>query len=151
MGRVGDRSEDIKHSNKIHLKQRIMEKEVIFNSDLHFEHKQWKRELLFWEDELKSLQNRLNELVLRWTDKEVLAQLEQYQNQFMIQKNAIDELEDHIILHETNISEHFKKGEDVLDLQMIKEHTEFRNKMDTQRILYSDLKRNFFRFLSKYM
>ena len=151
MGRVGDRSEDIKQSNKIHLKQRIMEKEVIFNSDLHFEHKQWKRELLFWEDELKSLQNRLNELVLRWTDKEVLAQLEQYQNQFMIQKNAIDELEDHIILHETNISEHFKKGEDVLDLQMIKEHTEFRNKMDTQRILYSDLKRNFFRFLSKYM
>lgn len=128
-----------------------MEKEVIFNSDLHFEHKQWKRELLFWEDELKSLQNRLNELVLRWTDKEVLAQLEQYQNQFMIQKNAIDELEDHIILHETNISEHFKKGEDVLDFQMIKEHTEFRNKMDTQRILYSDLKRNFFRFLSKYM
>ncbi len=128
-----------------------MEKEVIFNSDLHFEHKQWKRELLFWEDELKSLQNRLNELVLRWTDKEVLAQLEQYQNQFMIQKNAIDELEDHIILHETNISEHFKKGEDVLDFQIIKEHTEFRNKMDTQRILYSDLKRNFFRFLSKYM
>jgi len=126
-----------------------MEKEVIFNSDLHFEHKQWKRELLFWEDELKSLQNRLNELVLRWTDKEVLAQLEQYQ--FMIQKNAIDELEDHIILHETNISEHFKKGEDVLDFQIIKEHTEFRNKMDTQRILYSDLKRNFFRFLSKYM
>jgi len=69
----------------------------------------------------------------------------------MIQKNAIDELEDHIILHETNISEHFKKGEDVLDFQIIKEHTEFRNKMDTQRILYSDLKRNFFRFLSKYM
>jgi hypothetical protein len=151
MERVGDRSEDIKQSNKIHLKQRVMEKEVIFNSDLHFEHKQWKRELLFWEDELKSSQNRLNELVLRWTDKEVLAELEQYQNQFMIQKNAIDELEDHIILHETNISEHFKKGEDVLDLQMIKEHTEFRNKMDIQRNLYSDLKRNFFRFLSKYM
>ncbi len=128
-----------------------MKKEVIFNSDLHFEHKQWRRELLFWEDELKSLQNRLNELVMRWTDKEVLAQLEQYQNQFLIQENAIDELEDHINLHEINISEHFKKGKDVLDLQMVKEHTEFRNKMDLQRNLYSELKRNFFRFLSKYM
>lgn len=128
-----------------------MERDVIFNSDLHFEHKQWRRELLFWDDELKSLQNRLNELVLRWTDTEVLAQLEHYQNQFIIQENAINELDNHINLHETNISEHFKKGEDVLDLQMIKEHMEFRNQMDTQRNLYSELKSNFFRFLSKYM
>jgi hypothetical protein len=129
----------------------MMERDVIFNSDLHFEHKQWRRELLFWEDELKSLRNRLNELVMRWTDKEVLAQLEHYQNQFIIQENAINELDDHINLHETNISEHFKKGEDVLDLQMIKQHMEFRNQMDTQRNLYSELKSNFFRFLSKYM
>lgn len=128
-----------------------MERDVIFNSDLHFEHKQWRRELLFWEDELKSLQNRLNELVLRWTDKEVLAQLEHYQNQFIIQENAIDELEDHINLHEINISEQLKKGKDVLDLQMVKKHIEFRNLMDTQRNLYSELKGNFFRFLTKYM
>ena len=128
-----------------------MEREIIFNTDLHFEHKQWHREILFWQDELKSLQNRLNELVIRWTDKEVLAQLEHYQNQFLIQENAIEELEEHINLHETNISEHYKKGEDVLDLQMVKEHTEFRNKMDIQRNLYGELKRNFFRFLSKYM
>ncbi|OGS69754.1 MAG: hypothetical protein A3F91_08465 [Flavobacteria bacterium RIFCSPLOWO2_12_FULL_35_11] len=128
-----------------------MEREVIFNSDLHFEHKQWRRELLFWEDELKSLQNRLNELAIRWTDKEVLAQLEHFQNQFMIHENTISELEDHINLHETNISEHLKKGEDVLDLQLVKKHIEFRNQMDTQRNLYSELKGNFFRFLSQYM
>jgi hypothetical protein len=129
----------------------MMERDVIFNSDLHFEHQQWRRELLFWEDELKSLQNRLNELVLRWTDKEVLAQLEHYQNQFIIQENAIDELEDHINLHEINISEQLKKGKDVLDVQMVKKHIELRNHMDTQRNLYSELKGNFFRFLSKYM
>lgn len=129
----------------------MMERDVIFNSDLHFEHKQWRRELLFWEDELKSLQKRLNELVMRWTDKEILAQLEHYQNQFIIQENVINELEDHINLHETNISEHLKKGEDVLDFQMVKKHIEFRNQMDTQRNLYSELKSNFFRFLSKYM
>jgi len=129
----------------------MMERDVIFNSDLHFEHQQWRRELLFWEDELKSLQNRLNELVLRWTDKEVLAQLEHYQNQFIIQENAIDELEDHINLHEINISEQLKKGKDVLDVQMVKKHIELRNHMDTQRNLYSELKGNFFRFLSKYI
>jgi uncharacterized protein (DUF342 family) len=128
-----------------------MEREIIFNSDLHFEHKQWRRELLFWEDELKSLQNRLSELVMRWTDKEILAQLEHYQNQFMIQENTIAELEDHINLHETNISAHLKKKEDVLNQQLVKNHIEFRNQMDSQRNLYIELKRNFFQFLSKYM
>ncbi|PKP10624.1 MAG: hypothetical protein CVU08_13535 [Bacteroidetes bacterium HGW-Bacteroidetes-3] len=128
-----------------------MEREIIFNSDLHFEHKQWRRELFFWEDEIRSLKNRLGELVTRWTDKEMLAQLERFQNQFMIQENVIDELQELINLHETNIAEHTKKGEDVLNQQLVKKHMEFRNQMDTQRILYSDLKKEFFRFLSKYM
>jgi len=128
-----------------------MERDVIFNSDLHFEHKHWKRELYFWEDEIKSLKNRLGELAIRWTDKEMLAKLERFQNQFMIQENIIDELEELINLHETNIAEHTKKGEDVLNQQFVKKHMEFRNQMDTQRILYSDLKKEFFRFLSEYM
>jgi hypothetical protein len=34
--------------------------EVIFNEDLHFEHQQWRSELAFWEDELKSFKNRLS-------------------------------------------------------------------------------------------
>ena len=29
-------------------------KEVLYNEDLHFEHRQWQSELAFWEDELKS-------------------------------------------------------------------------------------------------
>ncbi|PKP29223.1 MAG: hypothetical protein CVU01_01045 [Bacteroidetes bacterium HGW-Bacteroidetes-18] len=128
-----------------------MERDVIFNSDLHFEHKQWRRELLFWEDELKSLNKRLSELVLRWTNKEMLAQLERFQNRFVIQENVIDELQELINLHETNIAEHTKRGEDVLNQQLVKKHIEFRNQMDTQRILYSDLKKEFFHFLSKYM
>jgi hypothetical protein len=128
-----------------------MEKEVIFNSDLHFEHKQWRRELFFWEDELRSFNNRLNELVLRWTKKDVLAQLEHYQNQFTIHENTINELQDHINLHEKNISEHTKKGDDVLNQELVKDHIEFRNRMEIQRNLYNNLKKEFFRFLSEYM
>jgi uncharacterized membrane-anchored protein YhcB (DUF1043 family) len=128
-----------------------MEKEVIFNSDLHFEHTQWRRELFFWEDELRSFKNRLNELVSRWTKKEVLAQLEHYQNQFTIHENSISELQDHISQHETNIAEHTKNGEDVLNQELVKNHTEFRNRMEIERNLYNNLKKEFFRFLSEYM
>ena len=55
-----------------------MKNEIIFNADLHFEHNLWRRELFFWEDEIKSFNKRLEELVQRWTDKEILAQLEHF-------------------------------------------------------------------------
>ena len=128
-----------------------MEKQVIHNSDLHFEHKLWQRELTFWEDELKSFNNRLSELVTQWTDKKVLVQLEHYQNQFILHGTVIDKLQDDITMHEFNMSTHYKKGKDVLNYSFVKKHIEFRNKMETQRDIYANLKNNFFRFLSKYM
>jgi len=128
-----------------------MKKELIFNSDLHFEHKLWRRELLFWEDELKSFNLRLDELVNRWTNKEMLAQLEHYQNQFVLQGNAINQLQDEINNHETDIAVSTRQGKDLLDTILVKKHIEFRNKMEVQRHIYRDLKKEFFNFLSKYM
>ena len=128
-----------------------MESQVIFNSDLHFEHVQWNRELSFWEDELKSFNKRLEELVKRWTMKDVLAQLEHYQNQFILHDKRIDELQEAIEKHETRIAGLSLQGKDALDTVMVKKHLEFRNKMEIQREIYANLKKEFFRFLSKYM
>ncbi|MCF4101390.1 hypothetical protein L1I30_06915 [Gillisia sp. M10.2A] len=128
-----------------------METQVFFNSDLHFEHVQWQRELLFWEDELKSFKNKLEELATRWTDKSVLAQLEQFQNKFIRHGEVIDELQHEINVHETNMAEHSIKNEEVLDYSLLKNHINFRSKIETQRSIYQDLKKDLFRFLSKYM
>lgn len=128
-----------------------METQVINNSDLHFEHKLWQRELAFWEDELKSFNNRLSELVTRWTDNKILAQLDHYQNQFTLHGNFIDKLQADITMHEVNMSAHFKKGEDVLNRSFVEKHIDFRSKMETQRHIYDNLKKEFSRFLSKYM
>jgi hypothetical protein len=38
-----------------------------------------------------------------------------------------------------------------MDVAMVKTHLEYREKMETQRQIYADLKKEFFRFLSKYM
>jgi hypothetical protein len=128
-----------------------MKKEIIYNSDLHFEHKQWRSELSFWEDELKTFNNRLEELVKRWTDKNVLAQLEHFQNQFIRHGEVIDTLQHDINVHETNMAAHDEKGEDVINRVLAKNHLEFRDRMETQRKIYSDLKKEFYRFLSNYM
>lgn len=128
-----------------------MEKEIIYNSNLHFEHEQWRRELFFWEDELKTFKNRLSELVERYTAKEVLVKLEHYQNQFILHGGKIDDLLEDIEKHESQISGHSIEGKAVLDTVLVKKHLEFRNLIETQRQLYVDLKKDFFRFLSKNM
>jgi hypothetical protein len=128
-----------------------MKNEIIYNVNLHFEHEIWQRELNFWEDELKSFNNRLSELVTRWTDKEVLAQLEHYQNEFILHDGIIDKLKEAIEVHETRIAGQSQTGQDALDTALVKKHLEFRNKMETQRQIYANLKREFFRFLTKYM
>ncbi len=128
-----------------------MKTEIINNIDLHFEHVQWRNELLFWDDELKSFNNRLAELANRWTDKKVLAQLEHFQNQFIRQSDVVDSLRHDINVHETNMADHDKKGEDVMNTVFAKHHFAFRDRMETQREIYADLKKEFYQFLSKYM
>ncbi|WP_340065938.1 hypothetical protein [Ascidiimonas aurantiaca] len=128
-----------------------MKTEAIFNEDLHFEHEQWRRELLFWEDELKFFQKRLEELIKRWTGSEVLSEIEQYQNHFFIHSTKIDELKEGIHGHEMNMAAHERAHEVVLNREHFKQHLEHREKMDTQRDMYNDLKKRFFRFLSKNM
>jgi len=124
---------------------------LIYNEDLHFEHKQWNRELNFWQDELRTFQNRLDELVTRWTDTKVLSELDQYQNRFFIHKTKIEELKEDIQAHELNIAKHLEIGENAIDRIYYKGHLEFRERMETQRDLYYDQKKSFYKFLSKYM
>lgn len=128
-----------------------MEKEIIYNSNLHFEHRKWQSELAFWEDELKSFKNRLSELITRWTAKDVLKKLEHYQNEFILHGGVIEDLKEAIEEHEARIAGQSMAGENAMDLAMVKKHLKFRNEMETQRQIYADLKKEFFRFLGKYM
>ncbi|NHF59623.1 hypothetical protein FK220_009745 [Flavobacteriaceae bacterium TP-CH-4] len=128
-----------------------MEKEIIYDSNLHFEHIHWKSELAFWKDELRSFNNRLSELVTRWTKQEVLKQLEHFQNEFILHGGIIDDLLETIEEHETSIEGHSKMGREAMDIALVKKHMEFRDQMETQRQIYADLKKEFFQFLTKYM
>lgn len=128
-----------------------MKKELLYNSNMHFEHQQWKGELAFWKDELKSFNNRLSELVTRWTDKDVLAKLEHYQNEFVLHGGVIEDLQETIEEHEMRISGQSKTETDAINTQLAKKHIKFRNRIETQRHIYAELKKEFFRFLEKYM
>tara|TARA_R110002050_G_scaffold286468_3_gene436965 strand:+ start:47999 stop:48385 length:387 start_codon:yes stop_codon:yes gene_type:complete len=128
-----------------------MNKEIITNSNLHFEHELWRLELFFWKDEMKFFNNRLSELITRWTKKEVLVQLEHFQNEFILHGGVIEDLLETIEMHETRIAGQSQAGQDALDTGLVQKHLDFRNRIETQRTIYADLKKEFFRFLTKYM
>jgi len=117
--------------------------------ELHFEHTIWIKELDFFEGELKFFENRLSDLVMRYRAVEVLAQLEQFQNQFIRQKEVLDKLLRDIRVHEQSISLKLKNGNG-LNPPLLNDHSEMRERMSDFRKIYAELKEKFFRFLTKW-
>jgi hypothetical protein len=126
-------------------------KPVLHMNDLHEDHKLWMNELELYRDELKIYNHRLEELVVKYTNKHMLAELEHFQNTFIHHNNVIDEL-----IHEIN--EHEKKFEAMAlenpvanDKIRFKPHTEHEDKILLERKIYNELKTDFTNFLRKYM
>jgi hypothetical protein len=80
---------------------------------LHFEHRLWMNELSFFSDELKIYEHRLEDLVNKNNEMKVLSLLEQFQNQFIRQREVLEELHHNIKVHEQKIGEAMRRGEEV--------------------------------------
>ncbi len=114
----------------------------------HFEHRLWANEIDFFADELKIYEHRLEGLVKKHTDKEMLSRLEQFQNQFIRQKEVIDALRHDIHVQEEKFREAIQKKQ---ELPMDEEyHTYLCEQMDSFRAIYGDLKNKFYRFMAKW-
>lgn len=124
---------------------------LVTNANLHFEHKSWLNEIAFWIDEIRSFQNRMDEIEERWTDNMVLAELGQFQNQMIIHKNRIEKLREEIHAHEHSIAETIDEVNEAVDRIGFRYHLDMREKIETERVMFHDLKKRFFSFLSKYM
>jgi len=61
-------------------------------TNLSNEHSSWLRGIAFYNDELSILKHRLAEVSFENTTQEVKAEVEHYQNQFIIQENNLREL-----------------------------------------------------------
>ena len=127
----------------------------IYLSDLHFDHKVWTRTLTFFKEELELYNGYLAEVASRWTDKEVKAELEHFQNQFHIQNNHLDTLIHEIKVHEEALVKYAKEHETAIDHVYFDDHSKHHeathDKEDTFKKIYDELKVEFKKFLSKYL
>jgi hypothetical protein len=126
-------------------------KQAIHYTDLHFEHEVWAKELAFLKDEVAFFERRLGELVTKNTDKDMLAQLEQFQNRFIRQKEVNDELNHDINVHEDKLQQFIEEHPVAIDHVRFNDQATLRDKMDTNRKLYADLKTEYFKFMAKWM
>lgn len=124
-----------------------MKTKTIYIDDLHFEHKLWKRQLEFERDELKVFNNRLEDIVQRWTDKEILAQVEHFQNSFIRHNEVIDTLLHEIKVHAQELEKDAKEKPNNIHRVHYDDHEEFRDQVETQLKIFGDLKTEFLRFV----
>lgn len=128
-----------------------MSKKPVYMSDLHYEHKLWKRQIDFQIDELEIFKHRLEEVVTRWTDTEVLAQVERFQNTFIRYKEVLDTQLHDINLHHEELVKFVQDHPVASDHVHFQDHTKLRDSVETQLELFYNTKKEFMRFLAEAM
>lgn len=115
---------------------------------VHFEHCLWANELNFFADELKIYEHQLEALSVKADKKGAMHELEQFQNQFIRQKEVLDTLQHDIHVHEQKLSEAVREDK---ELPLDPEYHEFlKEQMESFRSIYTDLKRRFYLFLNRW-
>lgn len=118
---------------------------------LHFEHEVWNKRMEFYKIELEFFTKRLEEVVQRYTDKEVLKGIEHFQNQFIIQRDVIDRFLHDVNELEQGLIDEVKRNPVAVDHRLLKDHPEERDRYKTFIKLYDELKHEFLDFLRKWM
>lgn len=119
--------------------------------DIHFEHKVWQGQLKFCKDEIEIFKNRLEEVVQRYTDKDVLKRVEHFQNQFIIQRDHIDRFLHDITVHEDELAKEAISNPVAVDRRLMDDHPEERERFDTFVNLYNEMKKDYMVFLRRWM
>ncbi|MGQ0826871.1 MAG: hypothetical protein ACT4ON_00605 [Bacteroidota bacterium] len=117
--------------------------------ELHSEHQLWMPMLELYADELKIYQKRLEETTTKDPDEMTKKQIEHFQNQFLIHKNELDMLNYEIKVHEQWLAKYTMENPTAIDGDFFADHKVIREKMEFFRKLYSDLKKEFFKFLNQ--
>lgn len=118
-------------------------------SDLHFEHVQWLNELRFWEGELESFNNRLTETITKEISQEAKAQIEHFHNKFILHEKAIDLIKNEVKKHEFLLAQILSEDKAKMSENTIECHADIRDKMTTQRVMYTELKNQYYTFLTR--
>jgi hypothetical protein len=124
-------------------------KESIYN--LHEENTVWLNKLDFYKDDLQIFKDRLQEIAAKNSSKEVLAEVEHFQNQFYIQQNNMDNITHAIKLNEQELMELIKSNPVVAGRRKADYHEKEHDLVVTFEKNFKNLRKEFNSFSTKWM
>jgi predicted RNA-binding protein len=119
--------------------------------DQHAEHTDWLSKMKFYTDEISVIKNRLGEVASKNTDKEILAHVEHFQNQMIIQKNNIDEISHAIKLDEEALQKEIKDNPTAVDHRKVTYHAKEKDAVDSFEKNFNEIRNEFKVFAAKWM
>ena len=126
-------------------------KTTVHIADLHFDLRIWGNELKFVKDEIAIFEHRLEELVNKNTNKEMLAELEHFQNQFIRQNEATDEMAKKVRAADAELAKFAQAHTVATEHVRMDDHMGLREDLESYRSRYSSIKADFQRFSAKWM
>jgi tRNA pseudouridine-54 N-methylase len=119
--------------------------------DLHEDNKTWLSSLTFYKDDLLLMQKRIEEVAKKHNSKEVLASIEHFQNQLIVQKEQLDILTHDVRGAETTLEKAVNKNATAIDHQHFPAQVALAERVQTFEKIFKDLRNELGHFLSKYM
>lgn len=120
-------------------------------SHVSAEHSSWLRGIEFYNDEIRIMKHRLEEVSSKYTNVDVKKDVEHYQNQFMVQETNLNHLKHDINNHFKHMEQDVEVHAQHLSNHTLAEHDAMRDKYITLEKIINELRHDFNRFLSKNM
>ena len=117
----------------------------------HEENSEWISKLKFYTDEISIIKNRLEDLVAKNNKSEVLAQVERFQNQMIIQKNNIDEITHVVKLNEEALQTEIKNNPIAVDHRKAEYHNKEKEAVESFEKNFNEIRGEFKTFAAKWM
>ncbi|HQQ94072.1 MAG TPA: hypothetical protein PLQ93_05925 [Bacteroidia bacterium] len=117
----------------------------------HNENKEWTSKLKFYKEELEILKKRLAEIAARNNQSDVLKEVEHFQNQFIVQRNNIDEIAHAVNLNEEALIDEVKKNPVAVDRRKVNDHAHERDLVESLEKSLNDIRSEFNRFAAKWL
>ena len=117
----------------------------------HAENTEWTNKLNFYKDEVKIMTRRLEEIGSKNSSKDILANVERFQNQFIVQRNNIDEA-----LHAVNSNERLLQAEInenpiAVDRRSVEYHGLEKEMVESFEKNFNELRSEFNEFVGKWL
>ncbi len=116
---------------------------------LHSEHREWLNKIDFYYDDLTVFRRRLEEVASRNTSRDLMAKVEHFQNQFLIQRNELDELKHAIREAEAMVEQSVQQNGTAVNRRSLPDDGSLRERVNRFEQLFHQLRKDLIAFLSK--